>query len=95
MPEGLEVGASGGVELDADHTGNVGEPWPNAEVREVSLGENASRIRKGKGPEVMAASRNFAVGFLSTIGVTNIAEELRRNAARVDELFANLGVLKL
>jgi hypothetical protein len=30
MPEDLEIGASGGVELDADHTGIVGEPWPAA-----------------------------------------------------------------
>ncbi len=30
MPEGLEIGASSGVELDADHTAIVGKPWPNA-----------------------------------------------------------------
>jgi hypothetical protein len=64
-------------------------------VRDVSLGEDASRIRKGSGPEVMAALRNLAVGFLRTTGVTNIAEALRRNAARVDDLFAKLGILKL
>jgi hypothetical protein len=60
----------------------------------VSLGEDASRIRKGSGPEVMAALRNLAVGFLRTTGVTNIAEALRRNAARADDLFAKLGILK-
>lgn len=64
-------------------------------VRDVSLGEDASRIRKASGPEVMAALRNLAVGFLRTTGVTNIAEALRRNAARVDELFTKLGILKL
>ena len=64
-------------------------------VRDVSLGEDASRIRKASGPEVMAALRNLAVEFLRTTGVTNIAEALRRNAARVDELFAKLGILKL
>jgi len=58
-------------------------------VRDVSLGEDASRIRMASGPEVMAALRNLAVGFLRTTGDTNIAEALRRNAARVDELFAN------
>jgi hypothetical protein len=64
-------------------------------VRDVSLGEDASRIRKGSGPEVMAALRNLAVGLLRRTGVANIAEGLRRNAARVDDLFAKLGILKL
>ena len=63
-------------------------------VRDVTLGEDASRIRKGSGPEVMAAFRNAAIGFLRSTGVTNIAEALRRNAARVNELFAKLGILK-
>ena len=63
-------------------------------VRDVTLGEDASRIRKGSGPEVMAAFRNAAIGFLRSTGVTNIAEALRRNATRVNELFAKLGILK-
>ena len=64
------------------------------DVRDVTLGEDASRIRKGSGPEVMAAFRNAAIGFLRSTGVTNIAEALRRNAARIHELFAKLGILK-
>ena len=63
-------------------------------VRDVTFGEDASRIRKGSGPEVMAAFRNAAIGFLLSTGVTNIAAALRRNAARVDELFTKLGILK-
>ena len=63
-------------------------------VRDVSFGEDASRIRKGSGPEVMAAFRNAAIGFLRSTGVTNIAAALRKNAARVDELFTKLGILK-
>ena len=63
-------------------------------VRDVTFGEDASRIRKGCGPEMMAAFRNAAIGFLRSTGVTNIAEALRRNAARVDELFTKLGILK-
>jgi hypothetical protein len=63
-------------------------------VRDVSLGEDASRIRKASGPEAMAVMRNLAVGVLRTTGVTNIAAALRRNAARLDELFAKLGILK-
>ena len=61
-------------------------------VRDVSLGEDASRIRKASGPEVMAALRNLAIGFLRSTGATNIAESLRRNAARVGELFTTLGI---
>jgi hypothetical protein len=62
-------------------------------VRDVSLGEDASRIRKGSGPEVMAVLRNLAIGFLRSTGFGNIAEAMRRNAARVGELFTKLGIL--
>lgn len=61
-------------------------------VRDMSLGEDASRIRKGSGPEVMAAVRHVAVGFLRSTGASNIAEALRRNAVRVGELFTKLGI---
>jgi hypothetical protein len=63
-------------------------------VRDVTLGEDASRIRKGSGPQVMAALRNAAIGFLRATGATNIAESLRRNASRVADLFTKLGILK-
>lgn len=61
-------------------------------VRDVTFGEDASRIRKHSGPEVMAAIRNTAIGFMRSIGVTNIAEGLRRNASRVEDLFTKLGI---
>jgi hypothetical protein len=61
-------------------------------VRDVTLGEDASRIRKGSGPQIMASLRNAAIGFLRTTGVTNVAEELRRNASRVADLFRKLGI---
>ena len=63
-------------------------------VRDVTLGEDASRIRKGCGPEIMAALRNAAIGFLRATGATNIAENLRRNASQVGKLFAKLGIFK-
>ena len=63
-------------------------------VRDVTLGEDASRIRKGSGPEVMAALRNAAIGILRATGATNVAEALRRNASQVRRLFTNLGILK-
>lgn len=61
-------------------------------VRDVTMGEDASRIHKGSGPQVMAALRNLAIGFFRSTGVSNIAQAMRRNAARVDELFTILGI---
>ena len=61
-------------------------------VRDVSMGEDASRIRKRSGPEVMAALRNLAIGLMRSDGAKNIAEAMRRNAARVGELFTKLGI---
>jgi hypothetical protein len=61
-------------------------------VRDVSLGEDASRIRKRSGPEVMAALRNLTIGLLRSTGVSNIAEAVRRNTAKVGELFTKLGI---
>jgi len=63
-------------------------------VRDVTMGEDSSRIRKRSGPQVMAAMRNATIGFLRTIGVANVAEALRRNASHVGELFARLGIFK-
>jgi hypothetical protein len=63
-------------------------------VRDVTLGEDASRIRKGCGPEIRAALRNAAIGFLRATGGTNIAETIRRNASQVRGLFTRLGIFK-
>jgi predicted transposase YbfD/YdcC len=63
-------------------------------VRDVTMGEDASRVRTGSGPQVMAAVRNATIGLLRLTGATNIAGALRRNAARVGELFTKLGILK-
>ena len=63
-------------------------------VRDVTMGEDSSRIRKRSGPQVVAALRNATIGFLRTTGATNIAEALRRNASQVTQLFARLGIVK-
>jgi predicted transposase YbfD/YdcC len=63
-------------------------------VRDVSMGEDASRIRSGAAPQIMAAFRNAAIGFLRCRGVANIAEALRRNAAQVRPLLLSLGIVK-
>jgi predicted transposase YbfD/YdcC len=64
-------------------------------VRDVTLGEDASRIRKRSGPQVVAALRNATISFLRATGATNIAEAIRRNASQVSQLFARLGIVKL
>lgn len=61
-------------------------------VRDVSMGEDSSRIRKGSGPQTMAALRNLALGLMRSTGAGNIAQAMRRNAARVGELFTKLGI---
>jgi hypothetical protein len=63
-------------------------------VRDVTLGEDASRIRKRGGPEIMAALRNAAIGFFRATGATNIAETIRRNASQIHTLLTKLGIFK-
>lgn len=47
-------------------------------VRDISWREDASQVRTGSGPAVMAALRGFAIGALRAIGnYTNIAEAQR------------------
>jgi hypothetical protein len=64
-------------------------------VRDVTLGEDASRIRTESAPEVMAGLRNAAISLLRLSGATNIAEALRENLYHVHRLLANLGMLNL
>jgi len=45
--------------------------------RDVTLGEDASRIRKGGAPQVMAALRNSLIHLLSTTVAPNLAAALR------------------
>jgi predicted transposase YbfD/YdcC len=63
-------------------------------VRDVTMGEDSSRIRKRSGPQVLAALRNATISFLRNTGATNIAEAIRRNASQVSQLFARLGIVK-
>lgn len=49
-------------------------------VRDVTFGEDASRVRTGNAPRVMATFRNLAISLLRLAGTTNIAAALRYNA---------------
>ena len=53
-------------------------------VRDVTLGEDASRIRTGSGPRVMATLRNLTIAILRAAGHTNIAHGLRHHARNPD-----------
>lgn len=48
--------------------------------RDVTLGEDLSRVRTGGGPRMMASLRNLVLSLLRLAGHTNIAQALRRNA---------------
>jgi predicted transposase YbfD/YdcC len=48
-------------------------------VRDVTLGEDASQIRKGSAPEVMAALRNTVLALFRRSGAINIAATIREN----------------
>lgn len=49
-------------------------------VRDVTFGEDASRVRTGEGPAVMATLRNLAISLAHLLGQANVAAWLRRNA---------------
>jgi hypothetical protein len=61
-------------------------------VRDVSLGEDRSRIRHH--PGVFARVRSFALNILRSSGVTNIAEALYDNALNFDRILSYVGVIQ-
>ena len=54
-------------------------------VRDVSLGEDACRVRTGAAPQVLAALRNAAVHLLEGVAATSKAAAMRRFAAHPGE----------
>jgi hypothetical protein len=61
-------------------------------VRDVTFGEDASLVRCGSIPQIMAALRNTVIGLLRQGGATNLASARRRCAARPAEALALLGI---
>jgi hypothetical protein len=49
-------------------------------LRDVTLAEDASQVRTGAGPHVMACMRNLVIGMLSRFGPVNLAAALRHHA---------------
>ncbi|MFF3870020.1 ISAs1 family transposase [Micromonospora sp. NPDC001898] len=48
-------------------------------IRDMTYGEDASRLRTGNAPRVMATLRNTAISLLRLAGITTIAQALRHN----------------
>jgi predicted transposase YbfD/YdcC len=51
-------------------------------VRDVTLGEDACRVRKGSAPQVLAGLRNVVIHLLKRINVENHAAAIRHLAAK-------------
>jgi predicted transposase YbfD/YdcC len=47
-------------------------------VRDVTLGEDASRVRSGQAPQILAVLRNAVLGLLRRHGAANVAAALRQ-----------------
>jgi predicted transposase YbfD/YdcC len=61
-------------------------------IRDVTFAEDASQVRTGTGPQVMACLRNLAIGLLSRAGPVNLAAALRRHARDPARPLATLGI---
>jgi predicted transposase YbfD/YdcC len=61
-------------------------------VRDVSMGEDASQVRSGSAPEILAGLRNAVLAILRSAGWGNAAEAFRSYAWRPQTLYALLGL---
>lgn len=57
-------------------------------MRDVTFGEDACRVRKGSGPQILAALRNGAVHLLKQQSFPSLAAAVRRYAAKPFEALA-------
>src|SRR6185369_12407457 len=61
-------------------------------LRDVTMDEDRSQVRKGNIPEVMAALRNTVIGLLRKAGESNIAAACRKFAAQPQAALALIGI---
>lgn len=61
-------------------------------VRDVTMGEDASQVRTGAAPEVVAALRNIVIAVLHQAGWTNIAAALRHHGWQPGEALRLLAI---
>ena len=64
-------------------------------VRDVTLGEDACRVRKGSAPQVLAALRNAAIHLLAGVSAESRAAATERLTARPSEALSLLGRVPL
>jgi hypothetical protein len=60
-------------------------------VRDVTLGEDACRVRKGSAPQVLAALRNATVHLLAGVGAESRVAATEILAARPNQALSLLG----
>jgi hypothetical protein len=61
-------------------------------VRDSTFAEDASQVRTGAGPHVMASLRNLAIGALRRAGMANVTAALRYHARDPARPLATLGI---
>jgi hypothetical protein len=61
-------------------------------VRDVTFTEDASQVRSGTAPQVMACLRNLAIGVLCRAGPVNLAAALRFHSRDPHRPLATLGI---
>jgi predicted transposase YbfD/YdcC len=61
-------------------------------IRDVTFGEDASQIRTGNGPQVMATLRNLGLAILKPCGYPSIAAVCRYHARDATRTLATLGL---
>lgn len=66
----------------------------NHYIRDVTMREDKSRIRKGNGPRAMAILRNLTITILKKAGKIKIAESLRKFAFDKNALFLFMGLFQ-
>jgi len=65
---------------------------PRENIRDVTYREDASQVRTGSGPQVMAALRNLVIGIFKLAGTGNIAAACRSHARNATRVLATLGL---
>jgi hypothetical protein len=61
-------------------------------VRDVTFAEDASQVRTGTAPQVMASLRNLVIGVLCRAGPVNLAAALRHHSRDPARPLATLGI---
>ena len=61
-------------------------------VRDVTLGEDASRVRRGSAPQVLAAVRNAVIHLVAGVDAPSHAAAIRRFHAHPEEALAILNL---